>query len=99
LQSSAGETWKLAWSGLVTEEFLKSPDWEWEASKQDPKSVSRRVAQGELKAGRRYSPQATQPPIKDFASHTSACPIYQKIAMGPLGRPNKMKNEPHFPRP
>jgi len=32
----AGEAWKLAWSGLVTEEFLESPDWEWEASEHDP---------------------------------------------------------------
>jgi hypothetical protein len=32
----AGETWKLAWSGLVTEEFLKSPDWDWEESVNDP---------------------------------------------------------------
>lgn len=31
-----GETWKLVWSGLVTEEFLNSPDWEWEGSKHDP---------------------------------------------------------------
>jgi len=33
---AAGETWKLAWSGLVTEEFLHSPDWDWEASENDP---------------------------------------------------------------
>jgi hypothetical protein len=32
-----GETWKLAWSGLVTEEFLQSPEWEWEESENDPK--------------------------------------------------------------
>ena len=27
---AAEETWKLVWSGLVTENFLESPDWEWE---------------------------------------------------------------------
>jgi hypothetical protein len=32
----SGETWRLVWSGLVTEDFLKSPDWEWEASHHNP---------------------------------------------------------------
>jgi hypothetical protein len=32
----ASETWKLAWSGLVTDEFLHSPDWDWEESENDP---------------------------------------------------------------
>jgi len=33
---TAGETWKLVWSGSVTDDFLKSPEWEWEESENDP---------------------------------------------------------------
>jgi hypothetical protein len=32
-----GETWRLIWSGVVTEEFLQSPEWDWEPSENDPK--------------------------------------------------------------
>ena len=30
------DTWTLVWSGLVTQEFLESPDWEWQVVQKDP---------------------------------------------------------------
>jgi hypothetical protein len=30
------DTWTLIWSGVVTKEFLESPDWEWETTQRDP---------------------------------------------------------------
>ena len=30
------DTWTLVWSGLVTQEFLESPDWEWQVVQRDP---------------------------------------------------------------
>ena len=30
------DTWTLIWSGVVTKEFLESPDWAWEATQRDP---------------------------------------------------------------
>lgn len=32
----AEDTWTLVWSGVVTKEFLESPDWEWEVTQCDP---------------------------------------------------------------
>jgi hypothetical protein len=32
----ADETWTLIWSGIVTEDFLSSPAWKWEATQKDP---------------------------------------------------------------
>jgi hypothetical protein len=33
---AAEDTWTLIWSGVVTEGFLESPDWEWATAKMDP---------------------------------------------------------------
>jgi hypothetical protein len=32
------DTWTLIWSGVVTEEFLESPDWEWETTHGTPRA-------------------------------------------------------------
>jgi hypothetical protein len=39
-QVTAGETWQLVWSGSVTDDFLKSPEWEWEESENDSSQFS-----------------------------------------------------------